>query len=737
MDRALREFRIRGVKTNILFLENVVTHPVFREGAVTTSFLDEHPELFHLPRRADRATKILRYMGDVILNGNAQVKGRKTPESFPQPALPQDNDGAPAAGSRDLLKELGPRAFAARIRAEKRLLLTDTTFRDAHQSLLATRVRTHDLLPTAEFIACRLPNLFSLEMWGGATFDTTMRFLYEDPWQRLRELRERIPNICFQMLTRGANAVGYASYPPNVIREFLREAHVQGIDIFRVFDAFNSIENMRVSIDSLLELGTAVCEATICYTGDILDRGRPKYSLKYYVDLAKQLEKLGAHFLCIKDMAGVCKPPAARVLVKALREEIGIPVQFHTHDTSGVSAAAVLEAADAGVDAADGAIAAMSGSTSQPNLNSMVEALRHTERDTGLDISALNDCSDYWETVRGYYFAFDTAPRAGSAEVYEHEIPGGQYTNLREQAASMGLGNSWREVERTYGEVNKLLGDIVKVTPSSKVVGDMALFLVARGMRAQDVLKLDKQHDVAFPSSVVEMLSGALGAPPGGWPPEVQQIILRGAPPQQDIFGASVTPLDLGVARGELEQKIGRTVSCDELLSYLMYPEVFLKFDQMRESYADVSVLPTPVFFYGIKPDQEVTVSIEAGKTLVIRFLAIGQARPDGTRTLFFELNGQPREINIRDHSLRVVARTHPKADPADPGQVGAPTAGMVTKISVELNQVVERQAKLITIDAMKMQSNIYAPIAGRVSKLHVALGDHVEAKDLLITIAP
>jgi pyruvate carboxylase len=563
-----------------------------------------------------------------------------------------------------------------------------------------------------------------------------MRFLHEDPWQRLRELRGLIPNICFQMLTRGANAVGYTSYPPNVIRDFLREAHVQGIDIFRVFDAFNSIDSMRASIDCLLEIG-AVCEGTICYTGDVLDASRPKYNLQYYVGLAKQLEKLGVHFLAIKDMAGVCKPPAAFALVKALREEIGIPVHFHTHDTSGISSASVLQAANAGVDAADGAIAAMSGTTSQPNLNSIVEALRHTPRDTGVDVSALNECSDYWETVRAYYLPFDTGPRSGSASVYQHEIPGGQYTNLREQAAAMGLGQSWHEVERTYAEVNQLFGDIIKVTPSSKVVGDMALFLVTRGMQARDVLKLDEHHDVAFPTSVVEMFSGALGTPQGGWPTDVQRIVLRGAAPQHDLLGANMAPLDMAEARANLEQQLDRRVRPDELLSYLLYPEVFLKFDKIRQEFADVSVLPTPVFFYGLTPDQEVTVSIEAGKTLVIRFLATGQARPNGTRTLFFELNGQPREVNVRDHSLRVVARTHPQADPADPGQVGAPTAGMITRVSVELNQIVERQTKLITLDAMKMQTNIYAPIAGRVSKIHVAMGDAVEAKDLLITITP
>src|SRR3990170_9125898 len=379
----------------------------------------------------------------------------------------------------------------------------------------------------------------------------------------------------------------------------------------------------------------------------------------------------------------------------------------------------------------------MSGCTSQPNLNSVVEALRHTPRDTGLDISALNDCSDYWETVRTYYLPFDTGPHAGSAKVYQHEIPGGQYTNLREQAASMGLAHSWREVERTYGEVNQLFGDIVKVTPSSKVVGDMALFLVARGMRAQDILKLGVDHDLAIPTSVVDMFSGALGTPPGGWPADVQRIILRGARPQEGLPGATLAPLDMAAARLDLETQLGRAVSRDELLSYLLYPDVFLKFDKLRQEFADVSVLPTTVFFYGLRPDQEVTVSIEAGKPLVIRFLASGQPRPDGTRTLFFELNGQPREVNVRDHSLRVVARAHPKADPADAGPVGAPTAGMISKVAVELNQMVQRETKLITLDAMKMQSNIYAPIAGRVGKIHVALGDQVEAKDLLVTIVP
>src|SRR5437899_112817 len=461
MDRALREFPIRGLKTNIPFVENVVNLPKLRAGEVTTSFLDESPELFRLPSRGDRATKPLSYLGDVILNGNPEVKGTQVPKEIEAAFIPVTPVGKPPVGTRQLLQRLGPKKFAAWARKEKRLLITDTTFRDAHQSLMATRVRTFDLLATASAVAHRLPNLFSLEMWGGATFDTSMRFLHEDPWQRWREVRERIPNICFQMLLRGANAVGYASYPDNVIIEFIREAHAQGIDIFRIFDSLNSIENMRVSIDAALETG-AVCEAAICYTGDILDKGRPKYSLKYYVAMAQQLEKLGAHFLAIKDMAGLCRPYAAFELVKALRNEIDIPIHFHTHDTSGINSASVLKAAEAGVDVADGAVAAMSGGTSQPNLNSIVAALRHTPRDTQLDLDTLNECSDYWETIRTYYLPFDSGPKAGSARLYQHEIPGGQYTNLREQAAAMGLGHRWREVERTYAEVNQLFGDIVK-----------------------------------------------------------------------------------------------------------------------------------------------------------------------------------------------------------------------------------------------------------------------------------
>jgi pyruvate carboxylase len=736
MDRALREFRIRGVKTNIPFVENVVNHPKFHAGEVTTSFLDDSPELFRFPSRGDRATKLLSYLGDVILNGNPEVKGKQLPSEIEAAVLPAAPAGKPPAGTRQLLQKLGPKKFAAWARKEKRLLITDTTFRDAHQSLMATRVRTFDLLATAGAVAHSLPHLFSLEMWGGATFDTAMRFLHEDPWQRLRELRERIPNICFQMLLRGANAVGYASYPDNVIIEFVREAHAQGIDIFRIFDSLNSIENMRVSIDAALETG-AVCEAAICYTGDILDKSRPKYSLKYYVAMAKQLEKLGTHFLAIKDMAGLCKPYAAFALVKALREEVGVPIHFHTHDTSGINSASVLKASDAGVDVADAAIAAMSGGTSQPNLNSIVEALRHTPRNTQLDVDTLNECSDYWETVRTYYLPFDSGPKSGSARLYQHEIPGGQYTNLREQAAAMGLGHRWREVEKMYADVNQLFGDVVKVTPSSKVVGDMTLFLMAKEMQPADILKLDEKHDVSFPNSVVEMFSGVLGVPPGGWPKKLQKIILRGQLPLRGRPSANLEAVNLEEEQNSLEKKLGHSLRRDGLLSYLLYPDVFGKYDKFRQTYSDVSVLPTPAFFYGLKSGEEITVEIESGKSLIIKFLTISEPHPDGTRTLFFELNGQPREVNVRDRALRVVERAHPKADPADPGQVAAPTAGVISGIAVQANHAVERGAKLLTLEAMKMQSNIYAPISGRIVKILVASGQHVEAKDLLVTIAP
>ena len=637
-------------------------------------------------------------------------------------------------GTRQLLRDLGPEGFAAWTAGQKRLLLTDTTFRDAHQSLLATRVRTYDMLAIANFVSHKLHNLYSLEMWGGATFDVIMRFLHEDPFVRLRRLREAIPNICFQMLLRASNAVGYTAYPDNVVAEFIYEASAQGIDIFRIFDSLNWLPNMKASMQAVRKT-RSVCEAAICYTGDILDPKRDKYSLDYYVNMAKELERMGAHVLAIKDMAGLCRPYAAEKLVKALRQEIGIPIHFHTHDTSGLNAASVLKAAESGVHVADGAIASMSGTTSQPNLNSIVAALAHTKRETGIDLDALNQCADYWEVVREYYAPFDTGPKSGSAEVYLHEMPGGQFTNLKEQAESMGLGARWHEIARTYAEVNQAFGDIVKVTPSSKVVGDMAIFLVNHNMTMHQFEQCTPDHNLTLPSSVIDMFMGSLGEPAGGWPKDLQKIILKGAKPQRGRPGAHLPSVDLEETGAALEKKIGRKPVHDEVLSYLMYPDVFLKLARARQNWSDVDVLPTPQFYYGMERGSDMTVELEPGKALVIKLLTIGEPHPDGTRTVFFELNGQPREVSVRDRKLQVTEQAKPKADPNQPGQIGAPIPGVVSTVAVELNQKLKKGDRLLVLEAMKMQSTVYAPVGGTVTQVLVTPGQQVEAKDLLLVI--
>ncbi len=734
-DRALREFRIRGVKTNIPFLENVVNHEVFRAGATTTGFLEQYPELFRFRKRRDRATRLLSYVGHVIVNGNETVKGRPRLDAFEEPAvMPFEMGVTPAAGTKQMLDEQGPKKLAEWVSAQKKQLITDTTFRDAHQSLMATRVRTHDLLLAAEPVAQRLPDLFSLEMWGGATFDASMRFLYEDPWMRLRELREKIPNICFQMLLRASNAVGYTSYPDNVVREFTLEAAKQGIDVFRIFDSLNDVDQMEVAIQAVLDSGR-ICEPAICYTGDVLDPKRPKYSLNYYVKLAKRLEAMGGHILAIKDMAGLCRPFAAYELVRTLKQEVGMPIHFHTHDSSGLNAATLLKASEAGVDIIDGAVGSMSGSTSQPNLNSMAASLRNTERDTGLDEQALSDHSLYWETVRTYYLPFDNAPRHGSADIYMHEIPGGQFTNLQQQAAAMGLGHRWREVERMYADVNQLFGDIVKVTPSSKVVGDMALYLLSKGMTCEEVAALPDDHSVAFPDSVTDMMAGSLGVPPDGWPERVQKIILRGAKPIEGRAGAKLPAADFTALEAELTPILHREPEWDETLSYVLYPQVFKDYAAKRLAYSDVSVLPTPVFFYGMETGEEWAIDLEEGKTLVVKFLTVGEPHTDGTRTIFFELNGQPREVRVRDESLKSEVQARPKAQANVASHVGAPTPGLVTGLFVEAGAEVKRNDKLLTLEAMKMQSTIYAPLDGKVVEVLVGPGEQVEAKDLLVVI--
>lgn len=734
MDRALREFRIRGVKTNIPFLENVVNHPKFQTGDLTTGFLAEETSLFKFPVRKDRATRLLSYLGEVIINGNPEVKGKPKPH-IPRLAAPFAHNAAePPPGTKQLLTEMGAEKFAAWTREQKRLLVTDTTFRDAHQSLMATRVRTYDMLGAANFVAHRMSNLYSLEMWGGATFDVALRFLLEDPWSRLQKLRKAVPNILFQMLLRAANGVGYTAYPDNVVDEFIQTASTEGIDIFRVFDSLNWLPNMKLPMEAVRKT-KSICEAAVCYTGDILDPKRDKYSLGYYVRMAKELERMGAHMLAIKDMAGLCRPYAAHKLVSTLREEIGIPIHFHTHDTSGINASSILKAAEAGVDVADAALASMSGTTSQPNLNSIVAALKHTERDTGISQEAIDQASDYWETVRTYYGPFDGAPKSGTAEVYVHEMPGGQYTNLKEQAESMGLGGRWHEIARAYADVNLALGDIVKVTPSSKVVGDLAIFLVNHHMSVADLLRLGPNHNLTLPNSVVEMLSGDLGEPDGGWPADMQAVILRGGKARPGRPGEHLPPVDLAATRATVEKKTGHKCSQTDLMSYLMYPDVFLKFDKARTSYGDVEVLPTPQFFYGLEKETEILVELEAGKSLVVKLLTISEAHPDGTRTVFFELNGQPREVKIRDQKLKAAVNARAKADPAKVGQVGAPIPGAVTSIAVELNQTVAKGDRLLVMEAMKMQSTIYAPVDGKITQRLVQAGENVEAKDLLLVI--
>ena len=734
MDRALKEFRIRGVQTNIPFIENVIKDETFRTGQASTTLIDTTPELFTFRPRRDRANRLLSYIGDVVVNGNPQAKGFEVKEPFAPIAEPAYNgDQEPPAGTRQILLEKGPKKFAEWARKEKRLLITDTTLRDAHQSLFATRMRTEDMLNAADAIARRTPNLFSLEMWGGATFDTAMRFLREDPWQRLRQLREAVPNICFQMLFRGSNAVGYSDYPDNVVKAFVKHSAENGMDIFRIFDSLNYLPNLKAAMEAVQDTH-AICEGTICYTGNFLDEKRDKYPLEYYVKLAKELEKMGAHTLCIKDMAGLCRPYAADKLVKTLRQEVGLPIHFHTHDTSGVNAASVLKAAEAGVDIADLAIASMSGSTSQPNLNSVVAALDNTPRETGLDLGTLNEFSDYWEAVRRVYAPFDTGPRSGIGDIYEHEMPGGQYTNLREQAESMGLGARWNEVARTYAEVNDLFGDIVKVTPSSKVVGDMTMFLVTRGIKPADVVNLEPGA-TPFPQSVIDMMKGRLGKPVGGWPRKVQQVVLGKQKPLKGRPGADLKPLNLERTRKKLEDDINRKASDDDLLSHLMYPEVFKDYNKFRRQYGDVSVLPSSTYFYGLQPGEEIAVDIEEGKTLYIKLINISEADEEGVRTLTFELNGYPREVEIADASLNVQEKAIAKADPGNDLHVGAPIPGIITELAVGVGAKVAKGDKLITMEAMKMQTTVYAAAAGVVDQINVAIGDSVESKDLIMEL--
>ena len=733
MDRALREFRVRGVSTNLPFLENVIQHPLFKSGECTTRFIDTSPELFKFTPRRDRATRLLRFIGEVVVNGNPEMKGRKAPEGvLAAPIKPRvELSAPPPRGTRDLLKELGPAGFAQWMKAQQRVLLTDTTMRDAHQSLFATRMRTKDMLEIAPQYARLLPNLFSLECWGGATFDVAMRFLKEDPWARLAQLREAIPNIPFQMLLRASNAVGYTNYPDNVVRHFVQQAARTGVDVFRVFDSLNWVENMRVAIDAVVEAG-GLCEGAICYTGDPFDAARPKYDLKYYVTMAKELERAGVHVLGIKDMAGVCRPRAAAALVKALKEEVGLPIHFHTHDTSGIAAASVLAAIDAGVDAVDGALDAMSGLTSQPNLGAIAAAVSGSERDTGLDLDAMQSLSQYWEGVRRYYAPFEADMRAGTSDVYKHEMPGGQYTNLREQARSLGLEHRWPEVSRAYAEVNQLFGDIVKVTPTSKVVGDMALFMVANDLTPADVS--NPQRELAFPDSVISLFRGELGFPPDGFPAELQKKVLKGDAPLTGRPGATLPPTDLDAAHAALEKAVGREVDDNDLASSLMYPKVFRDFAAQQAQYGDVSVLPTPVFFYGLKEQQEIAVDLEPGKTLLIRLQGKTEVPEEGVVKLFFELNGQPRVIRVPLAGAKAKAENR-KAEDGNANHIAAPMPGMIVNVAVKPGQRVEKGDPLVSIEAMKMETSIRAEQSAVVQEVLVKHGETVGARDLLVVM--
>jgi pyruvate carboxylase len=737
MDRALREFRIRGLATNLNFLENVITHPLFRSGECTTRFIDDTPELFRFSPRRDRATRLLRFIGDVVVNGNPEMNGRKKPEHAAAPAMKPCGKLADAAppGTRDRLKALGPQGFAQWLRANPQVMLTDTSMRDAHQSLFATRMRTRDMLDIAPYYARLLPQLLSMECWGGATFDVALRFLKEDPWERLANLRARVPNIPFQMLLRSANAVGYTNYPDNVVQFFIRQAAAAGVDIFRVFDSLNWVDNMRVAMDGVIESG-GVCEAAICYTGDIFDPQRPKFDLKYYVSMARQLEKAGAHILGIKDMAGVCRPRAIRTLVAALRDETGLPIHFHTHDTSGIAAASVIAAVEAGVDAVDGALDALSGLTSQPNLTSIVDALAGSGRAPAVDSRAMREISNYWEGVRRFYAPFEADIRSGTSDVYHHEMPGGQYTNLREQARAMGLEHRWPEVSRAYADVNQLFGDIVKVTPTSKVVGDMALFMVANDLSPADVT--DPAREIAFPESVVSLFKGELGRPPEGFPEALSDKVLQGKKPMAERPGKGLAAVDLEAERLIAEKTVGRQVNDQDLASWLMYPKVFTEYCAHHSKYGDVSQLPTPVFFNGMAEGDEVSVSIDAGKTLVIRLQGSADITDDegDAKKLFFELNGQPRLVRIEKAGVAQTRRERPKAEISNPAHIGAPMPGTIVTVSVKPGQKVKRGDPLVSIEAMKMESVVRAERDMTIAEVFAKKGQLVNPKDLLLTVA-
>ncbi|MFE5027803.1 pyruvate carboxylase [Streptomyces sp. NPDC056656] len=716
--RAVAEFRIRGVSTNIPFLQAVLDDPDFAAGRVTTSFIEKRPHLLTARHSADRGSKLLTYLADVTVN---KPHGERPPLIDATTKLPRLPEGEPPAGSKQKLTELGPEGFARWLRASPTIGVTDTTFRDAHQSLLATRVRTKDLLAAAPAVARTVPQLLSLECWGGATYDVALRFLAEDPWDRLAELRAAVPNICLQMLLRGRNTVGYTPYPTEVTHAFVEEAAATGIDIFRIFDALNDVGQMRPAIDAVRETGSAVAEVALCYTSDLSDPSEKLYTLDYYLRLAEQIVDAGAHVLAVKDMAGLLRAPAAAKLVSALRREFDLPVHIHTHDTAGGQLATYLAAIQAGADAVDGAVASMAGTTSQPSLSAIVAATNHSERPTGLDLQAVCDLEPYWESVRKIYAPFEAGLSSPTGRVYHHEIPGGQLSNLRTQAIALGLGDRFEDIEAMYAAADRILGHLVKVTPSSKVVGDLALHLVGAGVSPEDFEAEPDSFDL--PASVIGFLHGELGMPPGGWPEPFRTKALQGRAGPEPMRELSA------------EERAGLAKDRRSTLNQLLFPGPTKDFESHRQAFGDTSVLASKDFFYGISPGREYSVDLEPGVRLLIELEAIGEADERGVRTVMATLNGQLRPIQVRDHSVASDVPVTEKADKSNSNHVAAPFAGVVT-LAVAEGDTVEAGATVATIEAMKMEASITAPKGGTVSRLAINAIQQVEGGDLLVELA-
>ncbi|MFA6576645.1 MAG: pyruvate carboxylase, partial [Nocardioides sp.] len=719
--RAVAEFRIRGVSTNIAFLQAVLADPDFASGHITTSFIETHPQLLQARASGDRGTKLLTYLADVTVN---QPHGAAPVTLDPATKLPDVNLDVPAPdGTRQQLLALGPEAFARALRAQNTVAVTDTTFRDAHQSLLATRVRTKDLLAVAGHVARTTPELWSVEAWGGATYDVALRFLSEDPWERLAAVRQAIPNICVQMLLRGRNTVGYTPYPTEVTNAFVEEAAATGIDVFRIFDALNDVEQMRPAIDAVRATGTTVAEVALCYTGDLSDPGERLYTLDYYLKLAERIVEAGAHVIAIKDMAGLLRAPAARTLVTALRSEFDLPVHLHTHDTPGGQLGTLLAAIDAGVDAVDAATASMAGTTSQPPLSALVSATDHSDRETGLSLAAVNALEPYWEATRRVYAPFESGLPAPTGRVYRHEIPGGQLSNLRQQAIALGLGERFEEVEDMYAAANDILGNIVKVTPSSKVVGDLALSLVGIGADPAEFASDPGRFDI--PDSVIGFLNGELGDPPGGWPEPFRTKALEGrswTPPAEELTAEQAA----GLAGAQPTRR--------QTLNELLFPGPTRDFAEARQTYGDVSVLPTLDYLYGLRQGEEHEVEIDEGKTLLLGLQAIGEPDERGYRSVMATINGQMRPISIRDKSVASEVAAAEKADPGKPGHVAAPFQGAVT-IAVSEGDPVKAGDTVATIEAMKMEASITAPMDGTVERLALSGTQAVEGGDLVLVL--